>query len=66
VEHTSTGLLYDPRQPDGLLQAMLQYRRDGNLTNVHGGAGRRRACERFSLQSMVNGYTDLNSRMLET
>jgi sugar transferase (PEP-CTERM/EpsH1 system associated) len=66
VAHESTGLLYDPRQPDGLLQAMLRYRRDGNLTNIHGGAGRRRACERFSLQSMVNGYTDLYSRMLET
>jgi len=66
VEHTSTGLLYDPRQPDGLLQAMLRYRRDDNLTIVHGAAGRRRACQRFSLQSMVNGYSDLYSRMLET
>ncbi len=65
VAHESTGLLYDPRQPDGLLEAMLRYRSDRNLTVDHGAAGRRRACERFSLQSMVNGYTDLYSRMLE-
>jgi sugar transferase (PEP-CTERM/EpsH1 system associated) len=65
VEHESTGLLYDPRQRDSLLEAMLRYRLDGNLIVAHGAAGRRRACERFSLQAMVNGYTDLYSRMLE-
>jgi sugar transferase (PEP-CTERM/EpsH1 system associated) len=66
VEHCSTGLLYDPGQQGGLLEAMLRYRRDGDLTIVHGVAGRRRACERFSLHSMVNRYTDLYSLMLET
>jgi len=66
VEHESTGLLYDPGQHAGLLEAMLRYRRDDNLTIVHGAAGRWRACQRFSLQSMVNGYSDLYSRMLET
>lgn len=66
VEHGSTGLLYDPQQPDGLLESMLEYCRGGNLTISHGAAGRRRAQQQFSLQSMVNGYTDLYSRMLET
>lgn len=66
IQDGVTGLLYDDRDPDGLAQALRRYRDTPGLAASHGAAGRARVGERFSIQAMVNGYTDFYGRLLNT
>lgn len=66
IQDGVTGLLYDDQDPDGLAQALRRYRDTPGLAASHGAAGRARVRERFSIQAMVNGYTDFYGRLLNT
>ncbi len=66
IQDGVTGLLYDDRDCDGLARALRRYRDTPGLIASHGAAGRARVRERFSIQAMVNGYTDFYGRLLDT
>jgi glycosyltransferase involved in cell wall biosynthesis len=66
IQDGVTGSLYDDRDPEGLAQALRRYRDTPGLAAAHGTAGRARVRERFSIQAMVNGYTDFYGRLLNT
>jgi len=66
IQDGVTGSLYDDRDPEGLAQALRRYRDTPGLAAAHGAAGRARVRERFSIQAMVNGYTDFYGRLLNT
>jgi glycosyltransferase involved in cell wall biosynthesis len=59
-----TGALYDPRQSDGLRQAIEWYLMDPALRRAHGWAGRERVVQNFSLDSMVQRYLTLYDELL--
>ena len=59
VEHGATGLLYDPAEPAGLTESTRRYLDGAELRAAHGDAARRRTVERFSLEAMVDRYTEL-------
>ena len=54
-----TGLLYDPGEPRGLLNAMLSYHDNPGAARSDGAAGRTRVNGHYSLDSMVSGYLRL-------
>ena len=66
IQDDITGVLYHDREPDGLLSALRRYRDTPGLAAAHGTAGRARVRERFSIQAMVNRYTDFYGRLLDT
>lgn len=59
-----TGTLYDAAQPDGLEDALLTYLDGDDLRCSHGTAGRERAVQHFSLDTMVRHYVDLYAELL--
>ncbi len=62
VEPNVTGALVPPQSPDALAAAMQPYVLDDALRARHGGAGRNRVIERFSLDAMVSRYAALYTR----
>jgi sugar transferase (PEP-CTERM/EpsH1 system associated) len=64
VTHETTGLLYEPGDPDGLAQALARYAAEPELRSRHGRAARERVLERFSLEAMVRRYADFYDELL--
>jgi sugar transferase (PEP-CTERM/EpsH1 system associated) len=64
VEHETTGLLYEPGDPDGLAQALSRYASEPELRSRHGRAARGRVLECFSLEAMVCRYADFYDELL--
>ena len=64
VEDGVTGRLIAPASPAALAEAMSDYIDHPEWLGPHGRAGRRRAEERFSLDSMVASYTTLYASLL--
>jgi sugar transferase (PEP-CTERM/EpsH1 system associated) len=59
-----TGALYDPGDPEGLATAVEQYVQQADLRQAHGEAARRRVVEQFSLDAMVNRYSEFYDDVL--
>jgi glycosyltransferase involved in cell wall biosynthesis len=59
-----TGLLCGRSTPDSLADAMEHYWRNADVARLHGAAGRARAVERFSLDSMMRSYVGLYDELL--
>ena len=59
VEHEVSGLLFPPRDPDALAQALLRLAGDAALRQHLGAAGKRRQAAQFSLQSQVQQTREL-------
>lgn len=66
VEHEVSGLLVPANDARALASAVERLARDRELRQRMGEAGRRRACERYSLESYADGFARLYRRMLET
>lgn len=64
IEHGLTGLLYDANEPAALDEALRRYVADPELRAAHGMAARESCRQRFSMQSMICGYTGLYDDML--
>ncbi len=60
-----TGFLVEPGDHDGLREAILRLRRDSDLGERLGEAGRRRCREAFDHRTMVRELDDLYRRVLE-
>jgi len=56
VEEGRTGLLVPASDPRAMAEAIRTYLYDPGKLIQHGRAGRKRAAEEFSIESMVNGY----------
>lgn len=65
VEDGVTGRLVPPANPSALADAMQVYLQSPELLKAHGLAGRRRAKERYSLETMVGAYEQLYASILE-
>ncbi|MCO6439769.1 MAG: TIGR03088 family PEP-CTERM/XrtA system glycosyltransferase [Nitrococcus mobilis] len=65
VEEGVTGCLVPPADPLALADAMRVYLENPGLAKAHGLAGRRRAEERFSLDTMIDAYAELYTSLLE-
>ena len=64
VENGKTGILIPPSEPHILAKTIMSYVRDpGNLIE-HGRAGRQRAENEFSMESMVNRYLAVYDEVL--
>lgn len=63
VEHGVTGTLIPPQDPQAMALALLTYSTYPELVTSHGTHGRIRAIESFSIQSMVQGYEAVYSRI---
>lgn len=59
VEDGITGRLFTTRDRNALTTLLADYLVDPRLRSSHGQASRARACDRFSLDAMVNGYAEL-------
>jgi sugar transferase (PEP-CTERM/EpsH1 system associated) len=59
-----TGSLYDPGTADNLESDLMRYIADSSLRRTHGAAGRHRAVQNFSLESMVVNYLNLYDEIL--
>ena len=59
VQDGVTGTLVPASDPEALADAVAAYVSDPALRRAHGGAGRARAVEQFSLSTMVSRYLDL-------
>lgn len=59
VDHGVSGELVPPGDAAALGQALYAYARDAGRRSAHGGAGRRRVVEGFSLDRMVDEYARL-------
>lgn len=59
-----TGRVVPPQDPDSLGRAILELARDSKLRSDMGGAGRRRVAREFSLESTVDQYRHLYTRLL--
>jgi sugar transferase (PEP-CTERM/EpsH1 system associated) len=59
VEDGVSGVLVSCQDHGALATAMVAYVRDSELRRRHGGAGRERATRHFSLERMVQTYSDL-------
>jgi sugar transferase (PEP-CTERM/EpsH1 system associated) len=59
VEHEQTGLLVPSDDCEALVTALRRYCERQDLIREHGAAGRRRACEQFSLSCMLDDYRRL-------
>jgi glycosyltransferase involved in cell wall biosynthesis len=59
VVENETALLVPPESPDDLAQACLFILRNKDLAKKFGMAGRRRACENYSMQTMISCTVEL-------
>jgi sugar transferase (PEP-CTERM/EpsH1 system associated) len=59
-----TGALYDPDDSIGLATALEQYVQQADLRRSHGEAARRRVLEQFSLDAMVDRYSEFYDDVL--
>jgi len=59
VEHGRTGLLARPRDPQGLAELLLELLHHEERRSAYGEAGRRRALERFSIDSVTRSHEKL-------
>jgi sugar transferase (PEP-CTERM/EpsH1 system associated) len=64
VEDHVTGRLVEPRAPQALAQALLQYASSPELIRQHGYAARARAEANFSMDAMLKGYVDVYDAVL--
>lgn len=64
VDEGVTGTLVPPRNPEALAEALARYVGSGKLRSEQGRAGRLRARERFSLDTMVKRYVDVYDTVL--
>ena len=64
VDPGVTGVFFAPGDVEGLSERLAAYVDDPDLRRRHGAAGRARAVERFSLDSMVARYQDLYDTVL--
>jgi glycosyltransferase involved in cell wall biosynthesis len=64
VDHERTGLVIPRRNPKGLAAAIARLLEDAALRNQFGAAGRARALERYSRESMVATTVELYERVL--
>jgi sugar transferase (PEP-CTERM/EpsH1 system associated) len=64
VRQGVTGSLYGRDDACGMVRALLRYLDDPKLRRAHGLAGRQRAVQNFSLDSMVEGYLHLYDELL--
>ncbi|WP_447968787.1 TIGR03088 family PEP-CTERM/XrtA system glycosyltransferase [Nitrospira sp. M1] len=60
----NTGRLIPPRDPRAMAEAMVDYVQDPSLVQQHGRAGRALTEQRFSLETMVNGYLSVYDSVL--
>jgi len=58
----ATGALVPPRDTDALAEAIARYAGDVQLRQVHGGAGRQRVLQEFTLDRMAERYVALYER----
>ena len=56
VDDGVTGTLVDPYRPDQMADSIIAYMDFRTLREQHGRSGRRKACEKFSIKAMVQGY----------
>jgi glycosyltransferase involved in cell wall biosynthesis len=54
-----TGFLVPPSDPDAMARKLLTYVDHPALAETHGGAGKRRVDERFSLSAMLAAYREI-------
>lgn len=66
VEDGVTGEIVSSQDADALAAAMKRYVRERDRARTHGAAGRARALQRFSLDTMVGEYAALYDRLLAT
>ena len=59
IESGRCGILYDPADQIGLLQAMDTYCKSPETRAAHGAAARQTVRERFALEAMAEHYADL-------
>lgn len=64
VEEGVTGILIAPDDEEALARRLLDYSRDPALARSHGAAGRARVEARFSLEVMVDSYTQTYDHLL--
>lgn len=64
ISHKQTGLIVPPNDPDAMADALTQYIEDPLLRETHGLAARQKALDEFSLETMVNRYTQLYDTVL--
>jgi len=64
VEQGRTGMLVPPSDPIAMAEAIRAYLFDPAILIRHGQAGRKRAEEKFSIESMVNGYMAVYDEVL--
>ncbi len=65
VEEGRTGLLVEPGDEDGLLEAVARLLADPGLAGRLGAAGRERAAGEFSVERMAGATLELHRRVLE-
>ena len=56
VDDGVTGTLVDPYRPDQMADSIMAYMDFRALKEQHGRNGRKKACEKFSIKAMVQGY----------
>ena len=66
VEHGRTGLLYESGDDEALEAALMTYVSEPAMRGHHGAAGRERVLAGFSMDAMVERYTDLYEELLAT
>ena len=59
VVEGETGALVPPSDPIAMAEAIQAYLKDPAKLEKHGQAGRKRAEEHFSIETMVKGYLDV-------
>lgn len=64
IKVDETGLLYDPADAQGLLNALRHYYRRPELSRQSGAAGRAHVLKGFSLDSMINNYLQLYRELM--
>jgi sugar transferase (PEP-CTERM/EpsH1 system associated) len=63
IEPGRTGALYDPRDPRGLAQVMIEYCNSPERVAAQGAAARERAVRSFGMGAMVDRYTALYEQL---
>ena len=66
VQHGKTGYLVPPKNPPAMAEAIGKYVKDDELVAQHGRTGRVVVEERFSLESMVDGYTKVYDDLMSS
>jgi glycosyltransferase involved in cell wall biosynthesis len=65
VEHGRTGFLSNPRDPADLAERMMELLSDEGRRTAFGAAGRRRALERFSIDSITRSHEELFLQLMK-